>query len=1215
MKKVNSLKISFITEIPSSITGVIYFLQPLGAIDLTFEQAMLVLDLVLQHKHLSDIQELVLRQSWEGYTYAEIAQSSGYDDDYIRDVGFRLWQTLSKALGENVNKSNIKSVLRRRYTTLPQSELQVSSVAMEQTLQTGPQQDWGEAIDVSIFYGRILEHVQLQQWIVQEKCRLVALLGMGGVGKTALSVKLAQQLQNDFNYVIWRSLRNAPPIMSLLKNIILFLSQQQEVNIPETVEGHIACLMKYLRSQRCLIVLDNAESILEGGKASGCYRSGYEGYGQLLRRVGDERHQSCLIFTSREKPIGFTAREGGNLPVRSLQLTGLPLAEAQQILSIKGLVNATDERDSLIQRYTGNPLALKIVATTIQYLFDGNILQFLQQAPVVFGDIREILEQQFNRLSPHEKQVMYWLAVKREWVTITELQEDIVPRISKRELLEVLLSLQGRSLIEKHSGSYTQQPVVMEYVTDQLIKQVCSEINSGEIALFNSYALMAATAKDYVRESQRWVIVEPILNRLKTRFTTPSAIETRLKEILVILQENFSTTPGYAAGNIINLLHQLNVDFTGWNFSGLTIWQAYFKDVNLHQVNLQNTNLKKSAFNEALVKIVAVKFSPHGQILASGDIHGRVHLWNIEDGQQLRSLEGHTAWVWQINFTSDGKTIASCCDRGIIQLWDVETGQCLHTLQQEEIRGWLSSFNPDCTLLACSRTEQTIKIWDISTGECLKTLEQQENKIGGVAFSSNGQILASGSEDATVKLWDLMTGDCLHHLKGHTQAVWSVSFSPNGKILASGSQDKTVKLWDVNKGRCKKTLQGPHIDIVWSIAFSPDGQTLAIAGEAPVISLWDVNTGQCIKTLLGHTTRVWSVAFSPDGQILASGSEDQSIRLWEVSTGRCIKTLQGYPSLIGSVVFHPDGQSLVSNTGNTIRFWDFPDGNCLKSLYDHSRDVMALAYSSDGQTLASSSVDSTIRIWNVQTGECLKILEEHTSFIFAVSYSHDDQTLASAGADKMIKIWDINTGQCLQTLEGHNGWIFSVTWSSDGKFLASLSEDSIHLWDANTKELIQVLAGKYGFIGSIAFSPNSQILVTGDREYKIKFWNLSTGNSWQTSQGHEANITDVKFSPNGEMIASVSHDQTVKLWDTQTGECLKTLRGHSNWIWAIAFHPHRPILASGSQDETIRLWDITTGECLQILRSPRPYEGMNIQGVTGLSANQKATLKILGAVE
>lgn len=66
--------------------------------------------------------------------------------------------------------------------------------------------DWGEAIDVSVFYGRTEELTKLKQWIIQERCRLVVMLGMGGIGKTALSVKLAEKISGEFEYVIWRSL-------------------------------------------------------------------------------------------------------------------------------------------------------------------------------------------------------------------------------------------------------------------------------------------------------------------------------------------------------------------------------------------------------------------------------------------------------------------------------------------------------------------------------------------------------------------------------------------------------------------------------------------------------------------------------------------------------------------------------------------------------------------------------------------------------------------------------------------------------------------------------------------------------------------------------------------------------------------------------------------------------------------------------------------------
>jgi WD40 repeat protein len=75
--------------------------------------------------------------------------------------------------------------------------------------------------------------------------------------------------------------------------------------------------------------------------------------------------------------------------------------------------------------------------------------------------------------------------------------------------------------------------------------------------------------------------------------------------------------------------------------------------------------------------------------------------------------------------------------------------------------------------------------------------------------------------------------------------------------------------------------------------------------------------------------------------------------------------------------------------------------------------------------------------------------------------------------------------------------------------------------------------------------------------------------------------------------------------------------GHSKPVWAIAFSPNEEeshILASAGEDETIRFWDTRLGECLKILRVDRPYEGMNIKGVTGLTTAQKATLKALGAI-
>jgi transcriptional regulator with XRE-family HTH domain len=354
-------------------------------------------------------------------------------------------------------------------TPTPQDYLQPERAA-EQPLSVNPiAQDWGEAPDVSLFYGRTTELTTLTQWVLQDHCRFVGIFGIGGIGKTALSVKLAEQTQDQFTYVIWRSLHNAPPLESLLAELVSFLSGQQET------KADISSLLQCLRNTRCLVVLDNLETLLQTGKQTGQYRPGYEAYGELFRVIAETRHQSCLILTSREKCAQFARLEGDESSVRSLSLNGSPEA-CEALIETKGLSGLAHHKQELSDRYRCNPLALKIVTTSICDLFDGDIALFLEQNVILFGDVSDLIQQQWNRLSSLEKHVMRWLAIHREWVSLPQLREDLHPSISPMQLMESLQFLRRRSLIETNAGQFTLQPVVMEYAIERPIAGICDEI-------------------------------------------------------------------------------------------------------------------------------------------------------------------------------------------------------------------------------------------------------------------------------------------------------------------------------------------------------------------------------------------------------------------------------------------------------------------------------------------------------------------------------------------------------------------------------------------------------------------------------------------------------------------------------------------------------------------------------------------------------------------
>jgi len=192
---------------------------------------------------------------------------------------------------------------------------------------------------------------------------------MGGVGKTTLATQLTKQIHDQFDYVFWRSVPTVPSFDNMMIDLLSFVSHQKES------KPDINQVIHYLRTHRCLIILDNLNTVLDVGNTE---------YNHLLCIIAETNHQSCLIFTSRAKPVQVTLLENWSLSVRCLRLHGSSKI-AFSLIQSKQLLGTEEQKFELCHLYGNNPLKVKIVVNTIIEVFNRNIEKFLEQNTLVFS--------------------------------------------------------------------------------------------------------------------------------------------------------------------------------------------------------------------------------------------------------------------------------------------------------------------------------------------------------------------------------------------------------------------------------------------------------------------------------------------------------------------------------------------------------------------------------------------------------------------------------------------------------------------------------------------------------------------------------------------------------------------------------------------------------------------------------------------------------------
>ena len=425
-------------------------------------------------KHLDDLQRKIIEELFNGKTYKQIANIYDYDEGYIGDESRNLFKLLSEILGQDINKSNFCWTLERVkncfrivsfgnnnhiscYSNYEKSNYQENNNTEKAKLAY---HDLTLSPKITRFYGREQELNFLCNGVLNQNTHLISVLGLSGIGKTTLVKRFIDLNLQQFEVIIWRSLK-FPKSLDLLIDDLLNICQQEA---KATIDDKLKQLFNILKNKKCLIILDDLENIFVNCQFAGQYKPEYQDYKTFLQMITEIEHQSCLILISQEKCQEMISLDSELYPIHSLELSGLDHA-ATEILKNQGLKNE-ETWLNLINLYESHPRYLQYISILIKDVFQGEVAEFIKENSLILTeDFKTLFDLMWMRLSDVEKEILLKISQNDQSISRDEIKQLL--SLSSMDIINGLQSLTRRFLVSKLENDqklYTLSAVFKEYL-------------------------------------------------------------------------------------------------------------------------------------------------------------------------------------------------------------------------------------------------------------------------------------------------------------------------------------------------------------------------------------------------------------------------------------------------------------------------------------------------------------------------------------------------------------------------------------------------------------------------------------------------------------------------------------------------------------------------------------------------------------------------------